>query len=59
MVCTTPKKSPRYSFSLQPFQVQFLHLSQRDVIHSVARFRLRVHTLRFNRNMNPQVLPYL
>jgi len=49
MVCTsTPEKSPGYSFSLQPSQVHVVFLDlPRDVIRSVARFRLRVHTLRF------------
>ena len=46
MVCTSAKKSPGYSFSLRPSHVFLLELP-RDVIRSVARFRLRVHTLRF------------
>ena len=31
----------------------------RDVIRSVARFRQHVHTLRFETDVEPQVLPYL
>jgi hypothetical protein len=52
MVCTTPEKIPGYSFSLHVHvlyslpKYMFLDLP-RDVIRSVARFRLRVHTLRF------------
>ena len=46
MVCTTPEKSPGCSFSLQPSQVH-VPRPPTNVIHSVARFRLRVHTLRF------------
>jgi len=46
MVCTTPKKAlaTRSPYSLPKYM--FLDLP-RDVIRSVARFRLRVHTLRF------------
>jgi len=47
MVCTTPDNSPGYSFSLRPSQVHVPRPPTRDVIRSVARFRLRVHTLRF------------
>ena len=52
MVCTTPEKIPGYSFSLHVHvlyslpKYMFLDLP-RDVIRSVARLRLRVHTLRF------------
>ena len=48
MVCTSPEKSPVYSFSLQPSIPKYMFLDlPRDVIRSVARFRLRVHTLRY------------
>jgi len=45
-VCITSKKGYGNLFSLQPSQIlMFLDLP-RDVIYSVARFQLRVHTLR-------------
>ena len=60
MVCTTPKKAlaTRSPYSLPKYM--FLDLP-RDVIRSVARFRLRVHTLAslWDRNMEPHLLPYL
>ena len=63
MVCTTPEKIPGYSFSLHVHvlyslpKYMFLDLP-RDVIRSVARVRLRVHTLRFETaTWNPSSSP--
>ena len=49
MVCSSYKKGSGHSFALHPSQK---HVSQpaRNVIRSAARFRLRVHTLRFERH---------
>jgi len=47
MVCSSYKKGSGHSFALHPSQILFLNNLLRDVICSTARFRLCVHTLRF------------
>ena len=57
--CASPPKkalATRSPYSLTKYM--FLDLP-RDVIRSVARFRQHVHTLRFETDVEPQVLPYL
>ena len=57
MVCTTPKKNPGYSFSLQPSQVNVPRPLTRCHLQC-CRFRLRVHTLRFETAIwNPSSSP--
>jgi len=46
MLCSSYQKGPGHSFTLHPSKYMFLYLP-RDVTRSTARFRLRIHTLRF------------
>jgi len=59
MVCTAPKKSPGYSFSLQPSQAQIPRPPTRCHSQCCPFQTACPHPSLWDRNMEPQLLPFL
>jgi len=59
MVCTTPEKSPSYSFSLQPSQVHVPRPPTRCHLQCCPFQTACPHPSLWDRNMEPHLLPYL